>query len=139
GGGFVRGAGGARAGQRRFPPTGVRGPRAAAGAGGRQALRPAGRLRPVRRLSSGPRPDRGGRSVRFYLGTHNPAWLTRVDLPLLVSHRRLARYRRLPRARAPWAPDSRGFTQHPLARPRTDTPREDGQRTNNQEEDGRAG
>ena len=48
--------------------------------------------------------------VRFFLGTHQPHWL-RMGVPLFVSDRRLRRYRRLPRAAAPWALDSGGFTE----------------------------
>lgn len=50
--------------------------------------------------------------MRFYLGTHQPAWLARdLGVPLLVSHRRLAGRRSLPRATGPWACDSGGFTE----------------------------
>ncbi|SDM99522.1 hypothetical protein SAMN04488074_13125 [Lentzea albidocapillata subsp. violacea] len=50
--------------------------------------------------------------MRFYLGTHQPAWLSRdLGVPLLVSHRRLAGRRSLPRASGPWALDSGGFTE----------------------------
>lgn len=50
--------------------------------------------------------------MRFYLGTHQPAWLSRnLGVPLLVSHRRLAGRRTLPRASDPWALDSGGFTE----------------------------
>jgi hypothetical protein len=49
--------------------------------------------------------------TRFYLGTHEPAWLERTDAPLFVSHRRLAQRRRLPRAAGAWALDSGGFTE----------------------------
>jgi hypothetical protein len=48
---------------------------------------------------------------RFYLGTHEPSWLARTQTPLFLSHRRLAGRVRLPRARAPWALDSGGFTE----------------------------
>uniref|UniRef100_UPI003F491E71 deazapurine DNA modification protein DpdA family protein n=1 Tax=Nonomuraea sp. CA-251285 TaxID=3240002 RepID=UPI003F491E71 len=47
----------------------------------------------------------------FYLGTHMPSWLGRLDVPLFVSHRRLAGRKTFPRARAPWALDSGGFTE----------------------------
>lgn len=48
----------------------------------------------------------------FFLGTHEPAWLSQLtDVPLFVSHRRLARRRRLPAATTPWALDSGGFTE----------------------------
>jgi hypothetical protein len=47
----------------------------------------------------------------FYLGAHMPSWLGRVDLPLFVSHRRLMVRKKLPRASAPWALDSGGFTE----------------------------
>lgn len=50
--------------------------------------------------------------VKFYLGTHQPAWLARVDVPLFVSrarlHRRVSTY---PRALCGWALDSGGFSQ----------------------------
>ncbi len=47
----------------------------------------------------------------FYLGTHQPAWLGRLDLPLFISHRRLAGYRTLPVARHAWALDSGAFSE----------------------------
>jgi hypothetical protein len=49
--------------------------------------------------------------TRFLLGTHQPGWLTRAGVPLFVSDRRLRVYRHLPRAAAPWALDSGGFTE----------------------------
>jgi len=49
--------------------------------------------------------------MRLYLGTHEPSWLARTDVPLFVSHRRLAGRRRLPRAVGPWALDSGGFSE----------------------------
>ncbi|MGW5054970.1 deazapurine DNA modification protein DpdA family protein [Actinokineospora sp. NPDC004072] len=61
--------------------------------------------------------------MKFYLGTHQPSWLARdLGVPLLVSHRRLAGRRTLPRASGPWALDSGGFTELSLhGRWRTDT------------------
>jgi hypothetical protein len=47
----------------------------------------------------------------FYLGTHQPAWLGQVPVPLFISHRRLARCRRLPVARTTWALDSGAFSE----------------------------
>lgn len=47
----------------------------------------------------------------FYLGTHEPSWLGRTEVPLFISRRRLARLKRLPRALGPWALDSGGFTE----------------------------
>lgn len=47
----------------------------------------------------------------FYLGTHQPGWLATANMPLFVSHRRLAGYKTLPRAAAPWALDSGGFSE----------------------------
>jgi len=47
----------------------------------------------------------------FWLGAHIEGWLATVDVPLFVSHRRLARRVRLPVARGPWALDSGGFTE----------------------------
>jgi hypothetical protein len=49
--------------------------------------------------------------VRFFLGTHMPNWLALTDVPLFVSHRRLASRRTFPRALGPWALDSGGFTE----------------------------
>ena len=47
----------------------------------------------------------------FFLGTHQPAWLGRTRVPLFISHRRLADQKTWPRALAPWALDSSGFTE----------------------------
>jgi hypothetical protein len=47
----------------------------------------------------------------FYLGTHEVNWLGRDVGPLFISHRRLARRVKLPRARGRWALDSGGFTE----------------------------
>lgn len=47
----------------------------------------------------------------FYLGTHMPHWLARVDVPLFVSRVRLERRKSLPRARTAWALDSGGFSE----------------------------
>lgn len=49
--------------------------------------------------------------MRFYLGTHQTGWLSSVDVPLFVSHRRLRERKRLPVAREGWALDSGGFTE----------------------------
>lgn len=47
----------------------------------------------------------------FYLGTHMPSWLERVDFELFVSHRRLMNRKTLPKARTSWALDSGGFSE----------------------------
>jgi hypothetical protein len=47
----------------------------------------------------------------FFLGTHRPHWLGLLRVPIFVSRRPLARYRKLPRATADWALDSGGFTE----------------------------
>jgi hypothetical protein len=47
----------------------------------------------------------------FYLGAHHPNWLASAGVPLFVSRRSLVDYRTLPRASAPWALDSGGFTE----------------------------
>lgn len=62
----------------------------------------------------------------FFLGTPEPVWLARTDVPLFVSHRRLMRYTpgSLPRATAPWALDSGGFTELSLYGEWRTTPRE---------------
>jgi hypothetical protein len=49
--------------------------------------------------------------VIFYLGTHETSWLARTDVPLFISHRRLAIRRSLPVARGAWALDSGGFSE----------------------------
>ena len=50
--------------------------------------------------------------MKLYLGTHQPAWLARdLGVPLLVSHRRLAGRRTLPRAVAGWFLDSGGYSE----------------------------
>lgn len=49
--------------------------------------------------------------MRFYLGTHQPDWLGRFEVPMFVSHRRLLKRKTFPRALAPWALDSGGFSE----------------------------
>lgn len=46
----------------------------------------------------------------FYLGG-DASWLGRLDLELMVSRRRLAKRKTLPRATKPWILDSGGFTE----------------------------
>lgn len=50
--------------------------------------------------------------MRFYLGTHEPSWLSRAHVPLFISAVRLRERckRKLPAARVPWALDSGGFS-----------------------------
>lgn len=45
----------------------------------------------------------------FFLGAHHPDWLARAGVPLFVSRRSFGKS--LPRAIAPWALDSGGFTE----------------------------
>jgi len=47
----------------------------------------------------------------FYTGAHHADWLATAGVPLFVSRRTLVKVRRLPRAVAPWALDSGGFTE----------------------------
>ena len=47
----------------------------------------------------------------FFLGTHQPGWLSHARVPLFVCDRRLRDRKTLPRAAAPWALDSGGFTE----------------------------
>ena len=47
----------------------------------------------------------------FYLGTHQPGWLTKSGVPLMISFTRLSRYQRLPTAKWPWALYSGAFSQ----------------------------
>lgn len=49
--------------------------------------------------------------MKFYLGSHHPSWLGTVNVPLFVSCRTLAGRKTLPRAQAPWALDSGGFSE----------------------------
>lgn len=49
--------------------------------------------------------------LRFYLGTHHPAWLATANVPLFISYHRLAGRRTVPRAICEWALDSGGFTE----------------------------
>lgn len=49
--------------------------------------------------------------MKFYLGTHEPAWLDRTSVPLCVSRRRLARRVTLPASTTEWVCDSSGFTE----------------------------
>jgi hypothetical protein len=50
-------------------------------------------------------------AFRFYLGVHHANWLAELAVPTFVSHHTLAKRRTLPRAAAPWACDSAGFSQ----------------------------
>ncbi|CAL9410058.1 hypothetical protein SUDANB106_01649 [Streptomyces sp. enrichment culture] len=61
--------------------------------------------------------------MRFFLGTHHPQWLARLEAPLFVSHRRLTGRRTLPVARTTWALDSGGFTELSLHGQWTVSPR----------------
>jgi hypothetical protein len=47
----------------------------------------------------------------FFLGTYQPGWRARLEVPLFVSHRTLRSRRTLPRARVRWALDFGGFTE----------------------------
>ncbi|WP_438028957.1 DUF7221 family queuine tRNA-ribosyltransferase-like protein [Sorangium sp. So ce233] len=67
--------------------------------------------------------SRIGDLVRFYLGTHKPSWLATAGVPLFISRRTLAPMRSLPRAAAPWALDSGGFTELQMHGRWTVTPR----------------
>lgn len=50
-------------------------------------------------------------SFTFFLGTHRPYWLGKLDFPLFVSRRTLSLLKKLPRATAEWALDSGGFSE----------------------------
>lgn len=50
------------------------------------------------------------RRCLIYLGTHQPQWLARYDVPMFISRRRLTG-KKLPRARGRWALDSGGFSE----------------------------
>jgi hypothetical protein len=49
--------------------------------------------------------------VKFYLGAPHAHWLASVNVPLFISNRTLIPRRKLPRAIAPWALDSGGYTE----------------------------
>lgn len=49
--------------------------------------------------------------MTFWLGTHMPNWLTEAKVPLFLSAIRLRKRRTLPKAAAPWALDSGGFSE----------------------------
>ena len=52
-----------------------------------------------------------GVPLRFYCGTSEVNWLSSFGTPLFISRSRLAGRRQFPRASAPWALDSGGFTE----------------------------
>lgn len=62
--------------------------------------------------------------MKFYLGTHMPSWLGKVNVPLFVSHRRLRDRKTLPLARTNWALDSGAFTEVALHGEFKTTPQE---------------
>jgi hypothetical protein len=49
--------------------------------------------------------------MEFFLGSHLPHWLGEMDVPLFISRNRLVKRRTFPKAQAPWALDSGGFTE----------------------------
>ncbi len=48
--------------------------------------------------------------MKFYLGTHEPSWLARTEVPLFVSHLRLRKRKSYPRSAGSWALDSGAFS-----------------------------
>lgn len=52
-----------------------------------------------------------GVTCRFWLGVHMAAWLERTDVGVMLSHRTLARRKRMPRAAGEWVLDSGGYTE----------------------------
>lgn len=77
------------------------------------SVRPDGPLRAVTtRKANTDVKDVAMRGKCFYLGTHETSWVGRAGVPLFISHRRLARLKRtLPKAIAPFALDSGGFSE----------------------------
>lgn len=49
--------------------------------------------------------------MKFFLGTHIPSWLGRLDFPLFISNNGLRKRRSYGRALGPWALDSGAFTE----------------------------
>lgn len=62
--------------------------------------------------------------LTFYLGAHHSHWLPVARVPLFVSRRTLCRIKKLPRAAAPWALDSGGFSELTIHGRWTLSPRE---------------
>jgi hypothetical protein len=62
--------------------------------------------------------------VKFWLGLHHPAWLSRTAVPAIVSHQTLRRQRQLPRALGPWVLDSGAFSDLSRSGEWTTTPME---------------
>lgn len=51
-------------------------------------------------------------AMKFYLGTHQPSWLSQVtEVSLFISMRRLRTMKKFPRAARSWALDSGGFSE----------------------------
>lgn len=49
--------------------------------------------------------------MRFWLGISEPHWLSRTDVGVMLSHRRLATRKSLPCSAGPWVLDSGGFSE----------------------------
>lgn len=50
--------------------------------------------------------------MQFWLGTHMTSWLSKLDVPMMLSHRQLAkRVSRYPRALGPWVLDSGAYSE----------------------------
>ncbi len=49
--------------------------------------------------------------MQFWLGVHEPSWLPKLQVPMMVSRRRLERLKKLPQAIEPWVLDSGGFSE----------------------------
>lgn len=49
--------------------------------------------------------------MEFFLGTNVPGWLSTVDVPLFLNHRKLYRRKSFPRALAFWGCDSGGYEE----------------------------
>jgi len=49
--------------------------------------------------------------MQYFLGTHQPGWLSKTQIPLFVSIKRLRGYKTLPKAKAPWGLDSGAFSE----------------------------
>lgn len=60
----------------------------------------------------------------FFLGTHIPQWLNKVQVPLFISRRRLVEIKKPKEATCPWALDSGGFSELSLFGTWTITPKQ---------------
>lgn len=62
-------------------------------------------------MIAGREEQRKKEAFTFYLGTHQPHWIARTDVPFFISARRLRDRKTHPKAMGPWCLDSGAFTE----------------------------